>query len=217
MKKWTIHDIPLILQPLYLIGSYLIAFLIMLRLKVFAWACTLTYLGEEHIQDQPNYILSVWHEDLTAFFISHQRFEQPHIWMSYPLWYMKPVHIMKKWIGIKKLALGASGIDGKKALHEVMDGLREGYSTFIAPDGPKGPLNVLKDGVLQMSLQTNTPVIALSFALEKQKRSATWDRKRYPRLFSKMTIRYSKPVFVTEENYEESRKLISEEMSSGGW
>lgn len=213
MRQWTISEIPMILRPIHWVGSYLVAAFILLRLKVFAWTCELEYQGTEHLDAHPNHILSVWHEDLTGFFIAHQSFDRPHIWMSYPLWYMKPVHILKKYIGIRKLALGASGIDGQKALQEVLAGLREGYSTFIAPDGPKGPLNVLKDGVLQMSLQTQTPVIALSFFMEKQRRSSSWDKKKYPRFFSKMVIRYSEPIFVTAENYEQCRKLISEEMS----
>ena len=213
MKKRTIHNIPVLLYPFYLIATYFAATILFFQLKYFGWICAITYTGKEHLKHNPGHILCVWHEDLTLFFCSHPRFDHPNIWMSYPAWYMKPIHILKHWMGIKKIAYGASGIDGKKALEEVMEKLREGWSTFIAPDGPYGPLKEIKDGVLQMSLQTKVPVIPVFFDITKEGRANSWDKKRYPKWFSKMNVVYGTPIQVTKENYENSRSKIAAQMN----
>lgn len=132
--------------------------------------------------------------------------------MAYPLWYMKPVHYMNRLIGVKEMAFGASGIDGKEALQKILTGLRQGYSTFLTPDGPKGPPKVMKNGVLLMSSKTGVPVIPISFYVEKSKRTNSWDKKRFPVFFSKITVVYGKPVVVSENNFEEFRQIISSAM-----
>lgn len=115
-------------------------------------------------------------------------------------------------VGIRELALGASGHDGKKALEKVLTRLKEGWSTFLTPDGPKGPLKHAKEGVLVMSLKTGVPIIPIAFSLSNDFRIPSWDRKRYPHFFSKMTVIYGKPMVVTKENFEQVKVKISEGM-----
>ncbi|MEM7374426.1 MAG: hypothetical protein AAF587_37880 [Bacteroidota bacterium] len=213
MPARTIHNIPLILRPFFLLFGWIVGVAFFLHQRLYRILCRIEYAGKEHIEQHPGHILCVWHENLPLFFISHPYFRHPNIWMTYPLWFMKPIHIMKKLIGIQELAYGASGIDGKAALQQVLDRLEEGWSTFLSPDGPKGPLKVAKDGVLLMSMKTGSPVIPIQFWVERDRRINSWDRKRYPRLGTKMVVAYGEPVFVTEENWEAARKQISEGMS----
>lgn len=119
---------------------------------------------------------------------------------------------MKKLIGIQEIAYGASGIDGKKALKQVVSRLREGYSTFLNPDGPKGPAHAMKDGALIMSLKTETPIIPLSFQLEKSWRLPSWDGKRYPPFFRTLKVVYGDPILVTEENLDWAREAVAMKM-----
>ena len=144
--------------------------------------------------------------------IVHPRFENPHIWMTYPLWHMKPIHVMKKWVGIDKLSYGASGMDGKRALQEIIDNLSNGYSTFITPDGPKGPLKVVKPGAMVMSLKSNTPIIPVSFHTSRDWRINSWDRKRYTPLFGTTKVVYGKPIYVNKDDFDDQIKLLATEM-----
>ena len=112
-------------------------------------------------------------------------------------------------IGVQELAYGASGHDGKVALQQVLTRLKEGWSTFVAPDGPKGPLKVAKDGVLIMSLKTSTPIIPMSFQLEKEWRLSSWDKKRYPVFFTTLKVIYGQPIYVTTTNFEAIKADIS--------
>lgn len=213
MQKYTVHNLPFYLQPfLHLFGWVGGIGLILLNF-IFRSLCRIEFVGKEHLVNTPNHIFSLWHENVSLFFIAHPRFKEPNIWLTFPLWYMKPTHVIKKLIGVKELAFGASGHDGKAALQKVLNRLSEGWSTFLTPDGPKGPLKVAKNGVLIMSLKTGTPIIPIRFQLKKAWRLRSWDRKRYPPFFSTLVIIYGTPRIVTKANFEEVRKQISEEMS----
>lgn len=126
---------------------------------------------------------------------------------------MKPIHVMKKIIGIKELAYGASGHDGKKALNQVLNRLSMGWSTFLTPDGPKGPIKQLKNGVLLMSLKTGTPIIPMSFQVAGNWRINSWDKKRYPPFFSTLKVIYGKPIIVTAENFDQLKIQITQELA----
>lgn len=213
ISQKTIHDIPLLWRPFHDVISYFLAFLLWSNYKIRRSTSRIVYINQEVIAGAENYILCLWHEDLNLFFITHPYFHDRHIAMTYPLWYMKPVHIFKKWIGFRELAYGASGIDGKEALHQVMDRLREGWSTFIAPDGPKGPAKMIKKGVLEMSLKTATPIVPISFQVTRERRDKNWDKKRIPLVGAKIRVSYGSPIYVTADNYEESKILIGQCMS----
>jgi len=119
---------------------------------------------------------------------------------------------MKKLIGIKDIAYGASGIDGKQALKQVVARLQEGHSTFLNPDGPKGPAHVMKDGALIMSLKTGVPIIPLSFQVKGNWRLPSWDGKRYPPFFKTLKVVYGEPIWVTDDNMDWAREEVAARM-----
>ena len=209
MKKYTVHNIPNWLKPFLQLYGWIGAFYFVCINFVFRRFCRIEYVGKEHIENTPNHIFCLWHENLPLFFMAHAYFHKPNIWLTFPLWFMKPVHVMKKNIGVQELAYGASGHDGKVALQQVLTRLKEGWSTFVAPDGPKGPLKVAKDGVLIMSLKTGVPIISMSFQLEKEWRLSTWDKKRYPVFFTTLKVIYGQPIYVTTTNFEAIKADIS--------
>ena len=201
------------LQPLFLLVSGFVAVLFLIQDKLLRLLCRVEYAGKENLEHIPNQIFCIWHENLPLFFLAHQRWRKPNIWLTFPLWYMKPIHILKKMIGIKELAYGASGHEGKAALEKVLNRLNQGWSTFLTPDGPFGPLKVVKDGVLLMSLKTGTPVVPVRFYLTREWRIPSWDRKRYPAFFSTLVVEYGQPVVVREGNFEVTRNQIAVAMN----
>ena len=125
---------------------------------------------------------------------------------------MTPVHVMKKLVGVRELAFGGSGYDGKAAMGKVITRLNEGWSTFLTPDGPYGPLKEIKNGVLLMSFHGKTPIIPITFHLAKECRIPTWDRKRYPFPFYKITVTYKSPIWVVDDNFDHYRSILKGEM-----
>ena len=77
---------------------------------------------------------------------------------------MKPIHLILRFAGIKKIILGSSRFSGRKAADELEEYLKEGYSTVILPDGPSGPSFVPKLGVFHISLKSKIPLKGLNFS-----------------------------------------------------
>lgn len=213
MSKYTVHNIPWFLQSFFLLFGWSVGVGFCLLNFTFRSLCRIEYIGNENVNNVPNFIFCLWHENLPLYFIAHPRFRRKHIWLTFPLWYMKPIHVMKKIIGIKELAYGASGHDGKKALNQVLNRLSMGWSTFLTPDGPKGPIKQLKNGVLLMSLKTGTPIIPMSFQVAGNWRINSWDKKRYPPFFSTLKVIYGKPIIVTAENFDQLKIQITQELA----
>ena len=128
--------------------------------------------------------------------------------MNHPVWVMKPIHYWLRFSGVKELALGSAGNSGKEALQKVIVFLKNGYSTLITPDGPSGPPHELKQGVLQMSMETGVPVVPLKIISSRFFTIPTWDRKRIPIPFSTIRVIFEKPISVTKENFEEAKILL---------
>ncbi|MBL4656721.1 MAG: DUF374 domain-containing protein [Flavobacteriales bacterium] len=166
------------------------------------------FKNKEVLRPDGNYIFSLWHENLMGLFVVYASLDREFVWLNHPSWYMKPIHLNLNWHGSKKLAMGSSGNSGKAALAQVVSWLNEGYSTFINPDGPRGPIREIKDGVLNMSIETGVPVVPFKVTSATAYTLPTWDRKRVPLLFTTVTVEYGEPVVVTEENKEEARKSL---------
>ena len=116
---------------------------------------------------------------------------------------------MLRMTGVEHICLGSSGNSGKAALENVISYLKQGFSTTIASDGPAGPPQILKPGVLWMSRDSNVPVIALRFSASRGIRLGAWDRKFVPALFSKVMVEVSDSIQVTDSNIDAATELIT--------
>lgn len=154
------------------------------------------YVGLENLNTSPNHIYSFWHENLPIHFAVNLRIREPQIWLQHPMLFMKPVHMMVKWMGVKELAYGSSGNKGKVALERVLHQLRNGYSTMINPDGPAGPIKKLKPGVLIMAKETGVPIIPITMDASPKWVLNTWDKKKMPLPFSRIRVEFHAPIYV---------------------
>jgi len=156
--------------------------------------------GTEHLAAHGHHIMAFWHENLPVYFHVELKAKRPQVWMQHPALFMTPVHAMIRLMGVRKLAFGSSGSGGRQALDEVIALLREGYSTVITPDGPRGPVKELKPGALIMAAETGLPVLPVTFRVNRQWTLLTWDRKRWPRPFARIVMTVHPPIFVTDAN-----------------
>jgi lysophospholipid acyltransferase (LPLAT)-like uncharacterized protein len=132
--------------------------------------------------------------------------------MQHPVWYMKPIHVLLRLMGVKKIILGSSGHSGRDAADLLVDYLRLGYSTVINPDGPNGPAFVPKKGIIHLSLKSKVPIVPLRFSSSSYQELKTWDRKKFPRPFSTIEIKIGKPIFITSDGFEHAHELIAKKM-----
>lgn len=77
---------------------------------------------------------------------------------------------------------GSSTRGGTEALRELIRLGRSGADLVVTPDGPKGPRQVAKPGVIQLARATGLPIVPLAFSCSKKNSSragiASWSRTR---------------------------------------
>lgn len=111
-----------------------------------------------------------------------------------------------------KSARGSSGRKGSSATRELIKLAKEN-SIGITPDGPKGPSEKLKNGVLFISYFTKLPIILVAVDINKEKVFNSWDRFRLPHFFSKINITYSNPIYIkTKEEIEEKKEFLQNKL-----
>ncbi|MBI4403077.1 MAG: hypothetical protein HY537_02890 [Deltaproteobacteria bacterium] len=213
--KYTVNQMPWYFRSVFWLFGYGLGFLFFLLIRVIRLSCHIKITGQENLERSSGHILAMWHhENMPAFVADIFRISKGrYILINHPAWYMKPVHIALRRLGVQKLSLGSTGCGGQKAADEVAQYLKQGWSTHINPDGPAGPPKILRRGVLHMARQSGVPIIAVKAMSPRQYVfSKTWDGKRLPLPFNAITIVYEEPIFVTEHNFEQSEKLLIEKL-----
>ena len=205
---YRVDNVPWYFRPFFLTFSWLLGALSYGVCVFLHLTCRIRYEGEEPLQGLSNYILCLWHDNLFPYFVVFVRHEKPHIWMNHPAWFMKPIHVLIKLVGVRGLVLGSTGHGGQEAVDELVRYLKQGYSTLITPDGPHGPPKVLKKGVLYMAQKSSIPIVPLKIRTPHCLTLPTWDHKRCPLPFSTIQVIYGEPIFDAESQMLEIKKRL---------
>jgi lysophospholipid acyltransferase (LPLAT)-like uncharacterized protein len=91
---------------------------------------------------------------------------------------------------------GSSSRQGSAALRELLRQLRAGRSLAITPDGPRGPRQKLKPGVLVAAQLSGAPIIPATSAADRAWWPGKWDRFLIPKPFTSIRVRYGEPYYV---------------------
>ncbi|MCL2064581.1 MAG: lysophospholipid acyltransferase family protein [Candidatus Cloacimonetes bacterium] len=162
----------------------------------------------------PHAIYAFWHRDIMPLMINRKN-EKVAIMISPSRDgnYMAAPAIKFGFIAVR----GSSSRKGMSALKEMIK-LSKNHSLAITPDGPKGPAQILKEGVLQLAYLTKLPIIATRTHVSDAWVFNSWDRFYCPYPFSRIKIEYSKPFYISsKENFEEYKKEIESFMNEEGW
>ena len=206
-----VDTIPWHLKPFFLLFGYSIGLYFYCYTSLIRLTCRIRFTGAPVPKDTP-VIYCIWHHDLVPYFGVFSKVSK-QVWMNHPAWYMKPVHVMLKFTGVEHICLGSSGNSGKAALDNVVSFLKEGYTTTIASDGPAGPPQILKPGVLWMSRDAGVPVVPLRFVCRGAFRIGGWDRKFMPWIFSEIEVIAGESIQVTDENIESASESITRHLN----
>jgi lysophospholipid acyltransferase (LPLAT)-like uncharacterized protein len=173
-----VDDIPWYLTLPFLIYGYGAGLLWITCFCVASLTCGITIKNKKVLDRHPNAIVCLWHENDIAFFVVQffQRFKK-HAWLNRPDAYMKPIHVVIKFLGVEKIILGSSGREGRSAANILLAHLNKGYSTMLNPDGPYGPKHVCKKGVFQLSQKSGVPIVPVSFKFKRCLKLPGWDSK----------------------------------------
>jgi lysophospholipid acyltransferase (LPLAT)-like uncharacterized protein len=179
LSRYRVDKVPIIIRPQFYLYGYGLGLLLFFYLLILRLTTKVKIVGREKLTKNPNHIFALWHSFVpvgltTATPIIHTALDRaPQAWMQHPLWYMKPIHVLLRLMGVKKIVLGSTGHSGRDAAELLVDYLRLGYSTTINPDGPDGPAFVLKKGIFYLALESKVPIVPLRFSLSSYRELKT--------------------------------------------
>jgi lysophospholipid acyltransferase (LPLAT)-like uncharacterized protein len=94
---------------------------------------------------------------------------------------------------------GSSSRGGESALRELVRLIRAGRSVAITADGPRGPHEKLKLGVLQMAQLTGAVLVPVGTAADSAWRFRSWDRFLLPKPFARIRIAYGDALRIPRD------------------
>ena len=116
-----------------------------------------------------------------------------------------------------KVIRGSSTRGGVQGLLELIEGIKDGYDTILAVDGPRGPLEIVKPGVLLLAQKTGSPILPVSASAFGAKVMHSWDRFLIPYPFTRGMVTIGAPIVVPETidktGLETKRKALEDELN----
>lgn len=91
---------------------------------------------------------------------------------------------------------GSSSKGGRQALRKIKKLVYEGYRVAHIVDGPRGPLGVVKPGLLLIAQASGMPIVPVITSAEKKWVFNSWDRFMVPKPFSRVIIRFSDEICI---------------------
>lgn len=159
------------------------------------------------------HIYCCWHDSIVGYLAGHWTFKTPFVIIINYDWYMPPVHWFAWRMRTKHVVKFFPQETNKAAADDAISHLKQGFSQFHLPDGPRGPLRVLKKGILHLAAESQVSVVPVRVSLTNALTfPLSWDKKKVPLPFSKITLFYGTPVSVQAGNFEAAGQLISTQL-----
>jgi lysophospholipid acyltransferase (LPLAT)-like uncharacterized protein len=206
--RFRVDNVPLLIRPLYLAVMWIVGVVLYLYYALCRITSHISIEGPGSRDLTQHSIFCMWHESWWSYFVVFLRYRSAHALISHPAAYMKPFHCVFQLMGLKHLLLGSSGDEGKRAVNELARLVRQGWSTTISPDGPKGPARSLKKGVLHIALQSGVPIVPLAISVSHFVPVPSWDSKKHPLPFGRIKVVVHEAIYVDRQSFEESAAQI---------
>ena len=81
--------------------------------------------------------------------------------------------------------------------------LRDGQRIIIIADGSRGPRCVAQSGSLQLAAITRLPLFPMTFSAKNKVALNTWDKFILPLPFTRCSINFGSPIYLTSRTSEE--------------
>ena len=89
-------------------------------------------------------------------------------------------------------------------MKQMMQVLNSGGIVAITPDGPLGPPNQVKPGIIQMARATGGAIVPLTFGADRKKVFASWDEFNLPYPFSRIVLMFGAPLYIDAEESDQT-------------
>lgn len=96
-------------------------------------------------------------------------------------------------------ARGSSTRGAETGVREMLRHARAGRDLGITPDGPRGPAEELKDGMVFLASRLQLPIVFIASASNRAWIARSWDRFRVPKPFARVCISHGPPMRVPRD------------------
>ena len=98
-----------------------------------------------------------------------------------------------------KTVRGSSSKGSARVTRSLLKLLRNGEPIAMTPDGPRGPLYQVQNGVVWLAAAGRAPVLPLHIEASRQWVLKSWDKHRFPKPFSTIHIGIGEPTHITTD------------------
>ena len=172
-----------------------------------------TYHTTDALKDNENFIISMWHGDLLMQPFNYQNFRPKGTVKGMISEHRDGEAIRKtvEFLGIGSVS-GSSTRGGVKALIGAIKSIKQGIDIAITPDGPRGPIYSVADGVVVISQKTKVKILPFSSVPSKYWQIKSWDKFIIPKPFGKIDFYIGEPIDVIGMELEEAKALVLSRM-----
>jgi lysophospholipid acyltransferase (LPLAT)-like uncharacterized protein len=105
---------------------------------------------------------------------------------------------------------GSSRRGAIKVLRKAIDALSRGEDIGITPDGPKGPLYSVSDGVVILSQKHDVDIVAIGWSVSSYWQIRSWDMTKIPKPFSTIVFKISEPFNLKGLDKEQAKQKVKD-------
>ncbi len=198
------------------IKSFIQVVLLPYILSLFVRFIYLTNKKVFHFPSQvPNeaFILSMWHGELLMQPLNYRKFK-PHGKIKVIVSHHRDGETIRKvvdFLGVGAIS-GSSSKGGAKALIQAIKTIKKGIDVAITPDGPRGPIYEVADGIVAISQKTGANILTCSIKASKFWQLNSWDKFIIPKPFGIINFYISEPFDVSGLNMEKAKEKIKIKM-----
>lgn len=170
-------------------------------MRLLAWSYRFRFAGVAGLRPPegcPGYILAIWHQNLFAGILAQTG--RKHVVIISRSRDGEPVTMLCELLG-HHVARGSSRRDhrdkgGKDAKDEMILMLRSGLPGALTVDGPRGPAQKVKPGIIEMARTTGLPIVPYLPMPSRYWSFPSWDAFRLPKPFTRIDVHYGAPIHV---------------------
>jgi lysophospholipid acyltransferase (LPLAT)-like uncharacterized protein len=109
---------------------------------------------------------------------------------------------------------GSATRGGLRGFLQLIAAYRQGESLVLAPDGPRGPREEAKPGIIHLGKATGAPIVPVSYAASRCVRLGSWDRLIIPLPFCRLVYAVEEPILVPRDAEGEQLEGFRAELQS---
>ena len=165
------------------------------------------------INEKEAYIIAFWHGELLMQPFNYQKLK-PNGKVSGMISEHRDGEAITRtveYLGIHSVR-GSSSRGGVKALISAIKEIKRGDDIAITPDGPRGPIHSVADGIVAISKKTNAKILIFNCKPTKYWQFNSWDKFIVPKPFGTLEFFIQEPLDISSLEKEDAKELIKEKM-----